>query len=391
MKGELIKMNRGKCFFVSPIGDIDSPERKQFEIIRNSVKRVCENRDIDLDLISIMDEYANGVITDDILRHLCEDYFCVVNLTGLNANVMYELGIRVQTKKEFVVFADRNTKLPFDRMTDRTLFYDEFSEDIDALNQFEDTLKMAIVETLKKYKPENPLLNKTTDSIESLLPDTRYRQTITFTITDYICPNKKKYLRFRCKHSYELKKVLGEEKIIDIDTFNDISIAEEVNKCLPENDKTQFDCVTVFFDTSDYEEHERTDSKYESEFDFDEYGRPRFATKGINFGDHDKVAFIFDINNIHHLNDKHLWYFEQLSESLTLIIDNKSSFPYHKFTLIVNHPHREEIEQKNQECIKDDGRLKRKYVEIKMDYIFFPYQGFELQWGLEGEGICCAN
>ena len=147
-------MSRGTCFIVSPIGDEkETPEvRKQFEILKRLILSVCTNREIDLDPISAIDIAANGDINDDVLQHLREDTFCVVNLTGLNPNVMYELGIRVQTGLPFISFAQKKQRLPFDTISKRTLFFEDFSGDLDKRNEFEDNLKVSILATLEKYE-----------------------------------------------------------------------------------------------------------------------------------------------------------------------------------------------------------------------------------------------
>lgn len=147
-------MSRGTCFIVSPIGDEkETPEvRKQFEIIKRLILSVCTSREIDLDPISAIDITANGDINDDVLQHLREDTFCVVNLTGLNPNVMYELGIRVQTGLPFISFAQKGQKLPFDTISRRTLFFEDFSCNLDKRNEFEDKLKSSILATLEKYE-----------------------------------------------------------------------------------------------------------------------------------------------------------------------------------------------------------------------------------------------
>ncbi len=155
-------MSRGTCFIVSPIGDEkETPEvRKQFDILKRLIFSVCTSREVDLDPISAVDITANGDINEDILQHLREDTFCVVNLTGLNPNVMYELGIRVQTGLPFVSFAQKGQKLPFDTISKRTLFFEDFSHDLEMRNEFEDKLKSSIISTLEKHenKKHHPIV-----------------------------------------------------------------------------------------------------------------------------------------------------------------------------------------------------------------------------------------
>ncbi|GHU46217.1 hypothetical protein FACS1894120_2620 [Clostridia bacterium] len=154
-------MSRGTCFIVSPIGDEDkSPEiRQHFDVIRRVLMKVCTNREIDLDPVSAVDITHNGDINEEIIQHLREDVFCVVNLDGLNANVMYELGIRVQTGKPFVSIAPKDLKLPFDRISKRTLFFGDIYSVLTEHEKFEDELKNHIISTLENHQQaeQNPL------------------------------------------------------------------------------------------------------------------------------------------------------------------------------------------------------------------------------------------
>lgn len=179
-------MSKGTCFIVSPIGDeTKSPEiRQHFEVIKRIVNTVCADREIDLDTISAVDIAANGDINEEILEHLREDVFCIVNLDGLNPNVMYELGIRVQIGRPFVSIAPKHTKLPFDRISKRTLFFGEIYSDIKEYNKLEDDLKRAIIETIEKYTyvesnpiPTNSDIMKELSSLHTALRET-IRETI---------------------------------------------------------------------------------------------------------------------------------------------------------------------------------------------------------------------
>ena len=62
---------------------------------------------------------SNNVIIHDIWRSICESHFIIADLTGRNANVMYELGIEHTVGKETILIhqekSSRNSvKFPFD-------------------------------------------------------------------------------------------------------------------------------------------------------------------------------------------------------------------------------------------------------------------------------------
>ena len=67
---------------------------------------------------------APGNINDQVIRRLIEADLVVANLTSLNPNVMYELGVRHATNRPVVILKqDDGIRLPFDVSSERTLFY----------------------------------------------------------------------------------------------------------------------------------------------------------------------------------------------------------------------------------------------------------------------------
>jgi|GEM_PF-4201568 len=144
-------MSRGTCFVVSPALGNDSPEMKrQNETLKRLIQSVCTNREVDLDPIRAVDISDSGEISDDVLNHLREDAFCLVDLTGLDPNVMYGLGIRVQTGLPFITFAQKGQALPFEKIAQRTLFFEDIGMDYDKRDAFEDVLKESVSAILEK-------------------------------------------------------------------------------------------------------------------------------------------------------------------------------------------------------------------------------------------------
>lgn len=64
-----------------------------------------------------------GAIDQEVITHVLSADIVVANLTGLNANVMYELAVRHCTYKPTICIAKDGTKLPFDILLDRVLFF----------------------------------------------------------------------------------------------------------------------------------------------------------------------------------------------------------------------------------------------------------------------------
>lgn len=112
-----------ECFFIGPIGAEGSPERDRsdgvFEFI---VKKAAD----ELGLTAVRgDQIAEpGQITLQIIDHVLGARAAVVDLTGLNPNVFYEMAVRHTAKMPVVLIAEKACKLPFDIAQMRTIFFD---------------------------------------------------------------------------------------------------------------------------------------------------------------------------------------------------------------------------------------------------------------------------
>lgn len=118
-------MNKRFCFVISPIGKEASPERNQADMFLELIREVCELHNLD---VKRADEIVGtGDINSDVIYNVQNADLCVIDLTGLNPNVMYEFGMRYQAGLPYIVCAIENTKLPFDTITRRTIFYGDLN------------------------------------------------------------------------------------------------------------------------------------------------------------------------------------------------------------------------------------------------------------------------
>ncbi len=109
------------CFVVTPIGKPESDIRRHIDgILKTAIIPV------------LGDEYAveaahtcfeSTSITKQVYQKLYDSDLVIANLTNLNPNVMYELGIRFCFGKPVILIAKEGTALPFDINERRTLFY----------------------------------------------------------------------------------------------------------------------------------------------------------------------------------------------------------------------------------------------------------------------------
>lgn len=139
-----MESNERKCFVISPIGKEGSDIRKKADIFLSVVRLVGEGQFLE---VKRGEEFSNPPfdINKDILEALRSWDLCIVDLTGLNPNVLFEFGIRYQTGLPFVLCAETGTEIPFDTSFIRTILYDNLEQTNHAL-----TLK----EKISKYVQE---------------------------------------------------------------------------------------------------------------------------------------------------------------------------------------------------------------------------------------------
>lgn len=135
-------MNK-KIFFVSPIGEESSPERKRSDqlmthIINPVVTALGYDQVIRVDEISAVDH-----IDSTVINHLEKDGLVIVDMSGHNPNVFYEFGYRQALKLPLIpLIEDNDEKIPFDVTTLRTIRYS--LHDLDKVEKFKSKLKQTI-------------------------------------------------------------------------------------------------------------------------------------------------------------------------------------------------------------------------------------------------------
>jgi hypothetical protein len=110
------------CFVICPIGAADSSIRKRSnQVLKYIVNPVLGDR---YNVLRADQLAEPGVITHQIVEYVLNAELAVIDLTGSNPNVMYELALRHATGKAFVQIADVREKLPFDIGTQTTILFD---------------------------------------------------------------------------------------------------------------------------------------------------------------------------------------------------------------------------------------------------------------------------
>lgn len=118
--------NEHNCFVISPIGDPDSEIRKAADdLLDYLVIPALRNCDFSPKNIIRADKmYSPGSINSDILALIKSCDLCIIDVTGMNPNVMYECGMRHGNGKPYIMMVKSGEKLPFDIAGIRTIQYD---------------------------------------------------------------------------------------------------------------------------------------------------------------------------------------------------------------------------------------------------------------------------
>jgi hypothetical protein len=116
-----------KIFIICPIGAEDSEDRKQSDqLMKYIIEAAVRELQLDCEIIRADRVSEPGRITMQIAREIGVSDLVIADLSRLNANVMYELGVRHGLGKPCILMAHQGQSLPFDLLDLRTIFY-EFS------------------------------------------------------------------------------------------------------------------------------------------------------------------------------------------------------------------------------------------------------------------------
>jgi nucleoside 2-deoxyribosyltransferase len=102
------RAEKKRCFVVTPIGGDQSDERRHANMVFElALKPNLERENFTLERADLAIE--PGQITAAVFSALNEADLCIADLTFLNANVMYELGVRHALQKPVIQIAEKNT------------------------------------------------------------------------------------------------------------------------------------------------------------------------------------------------------------------------------------------------------------------------------------------
>jgi len=146
-----------ECFVIMPIGSGDA-----YQVYRNRYEHIIEPA---VEGLRINDEQVfrsvradfvtkTGSITRDLLGRLYRSDVVIADLTDLNPNVFYELGVRHALRAGTILIALKGTKVPFDVGDLRVIPYeDRIGGEREVIPQLQEMLRSLLSELRQQDSP----------------------------------------------------------------------------------------------------------------------------------------------------------------------------------------------------------------------------------------------
>jgi hypothetical protein len=170
------------CFVAMPFGtgeEYASKKRESDFIFNDIIKPAVEsafakfNQQKDMrnkyepQIIRELEEGSPGDITISIIEHVAKSYITIVDLTGRNPNVFFELGVRHALRRNgTILIVQDKEQLPFDIRNFRIVEYDPL---FDGINRSKASLEKAVLRTLEIL--EEPSTSMTDSLVFQALSD----------------------------------------------------------------------------------------------------------------------------------------------------------------------------------------------------------------------------
>lgn len=120
------KSERKKCFVVGPIGADDSEDRVHADwLLEEIIEPVFAAHFADFDVVRADKIATPGRIDAQVISHLLESDLVIADITTLNPNAFYEIGIRHTVQKPIIHMHLNGQKIPFDIAAFRSIPFEK--------------------------------------------------------------------------------------------------------------------------------------------------------------------------------------------------------------------------------------------------------------------------
>lgn len=144
-----------KLFFITPIGEPGSDDRKRSDLIyKVLIQEICKELNIEPIRADKFNEAT--LITHKIFETIFESDYVICDLSNNNPNVFYEMAVRHCTGKPIIHIARKGQSLSFDIKDFNTIFIDH--TDINHIYES----KKTIIEMIKRSSSQKRTLNPIT-------------------------------------------------------------------------------------------------------------------------------------------------------------------------------------------------------------------------------------
>lgn len=134
-----------KCFVMMPFGKKDEYDKQEAEsnyiykhIICKAIEEIEKKIKKSIEIIRETDKKSAGNINKSILKNIASADICIVDITGLNPNVFFELGIRYCLRtKTTILIKQIQTEIPFDIQGYKCTTYNCLEPDLAIKSIFE--------------------------------------------------------------------------------------------------------------------------------------------------------------------------------------------------------------------------------------------------------------
>ena len=141
------------CFIISAIGEEGSSERMHADKFKEFI--IQSEIGDEYRIVRADDIKESGQILNHIVKNIYDANIIIADLTGLNPNVMYELGISHCFKKPIISFiSPPSFQLPFDLRSMRTIYYEAF--DVASVKKAREEFRK-YVDSIQNGEVDNPV------------------------------------------------------------------------------------------------------------------------------------------------------------------------------------------------------------------------------------------
>ena len=149
------------CFYISPIGEDNSEERKHSDLFLESIVSPAFEK-FGYTVVRADQIGSPGMITSQIIEYIMDSDFVVCDLSFHNPNVFYELALRHTTKRATIHIIRKNDSIPFDVNDCRTIIIDDSSiyTFVPAIPSYIDQISQQISQIIEnKVDIDNPVIS----------------------------------------------------------------------------------------------------------------------------------------------------------------------------------------------------------------------------------------